>query len=187
MNKDQIRSLQNRIGVDPDGIWGRLSTAAAKEHLQYLMPEPNPWPKSDQASLRAFYGAPGNENNLVGLPVPHGVVVKYEGKQVQTIRCHENVATSLGRVLVDLAKTCHGILLDYAGCYNNRSIRGGSTPSLHAYGAAIDFAPGTNGNHTHWPTGASMPIEAMECFAREGWLAAGAFWSRDAMHFQATR
>jgi hypothetical protein len=32
-----------------------------------------------------------------------------------------------------------------------------------------------------------MPLEIMEAFAREGWLAAGAFWGRDAMHFQATR
>jgi hypothetical protein len=27
----------------------------------------------------------------------------------------------------------------------------------------------------------------MEEFAKEGWLAAGAFWGRDAMHFQATQ
>jgi hypothetical protein len=32
-----------------------------------------------------------------------------------------------------------------------------------------------------------MPIEVMECFAREGWLSAGAFWGYDAMHFQATQ
>lgn len=187
MNKQQIKELQNRIGVDPDGVWGAKSTEAAKEHLRDLMPQPNPWPKSDQASLRAFYGAPGNENALVGMPVPDGVIVKYEGARVQTIRCHAKVAVSLGRVLQEVAKVAPGILLDYAGCYNNRSVRGGSTPSLHAYGAAIDFAPGDNGNHSHWPSGASMPMEVMECFAREGWLPAGVFWSRDAMHYQATR
>jgi hypothetical protein len=32
-----------------------------------------------------------------------------------------------------------------------------------------------------------MPIEAMEAFARVGWLAAGAFWNRDAMHYETTR
>jgi hypothetical protein len=32
-----------------------------------------------------------------------------------------------------------------------------------------------------------MPIEVMEEFAKEGWLPAGAFWSRDSMHFQSTR
>jgi hypothetical protein len=34
---------------------------------------------------------------------------------------------------------------------------------------------------------ADMPLEIMECFAREGWLSAGAFWGYDAMHFQATQ
>jgi hypothetical protein len=32
-----------------------------------------------------------------------------------------------------------------------------------------------------------MPLAVMEEFSREGWLAAGAFWNRDAMHFQATQ
>lgn len=187
MTKDQIKALQRHLGVEVDGIWGSKSTLAAKTHLRRLMPSPHPWPDSDQSSLREFYGRPGDESQLVGLPVPAGVVVHYEGKPVQTIRCHRKVSGSLGRVLFAISKVAPGILLEYSGCYNNRSVRGGSTPSLHAYGAAIDFAPDTNGNHAHWPTGATMPIEVMECFAREGWLSAGAFWSRDAMHAQATR
>jgi hypothetical protein len=79
------------------------------------------------------------------------------------------------------------VIRRYFGCYVNRPIRGGSTPSLHARGAAIDFDANRNRNAQHWPVSATMPIEVMECFAREGWLCAGAFWSRDAMHFQATR
>jgi hypothetical protein len=47
--------------------------------------------------------------------------------------------------------------------------------------------PLTNGNHAHWPLTADMPLVVMEEFAREGWLSAGAFWGRDAMHFQATQ
>jgi hypothetical protein len=66
-------------------------------------------------------------------------------------------------------------------------MRGGSTPSLHARGAAIDLAPSTNGNREHWPSRSNMPIEVMEEFSKEGWLSAGACWSRDGMHFQATR
>ncbi len=65
-------------------------------------------------------------------------------------------------------------------------MRGGSTPSLHARGAAVDLDPDYNGNLVSWPAKAAMPLEVMEAFAREGWLAAGAFWGRDAMHFQAT-
>jgi len=39
----------------------------------------------------------------------------------------------------------------------------------------------------HWPTSSTMLLVVMEAFAREGWLSAGAFWGRDAMHFQATQ
>lgn len=187
MTKGEILTLQRTVGTVPDRVWGSKSTRAAQEHLRSLMPSPNPWPKSDRASLREFFGEPGDESHLVNMPVPDGVIVKYEGQCVKTIRCHKKVAASLSRVLQRIDIVAPDILLEYAGCFNNRSVRGGSTPSLHAYGAAIDFMPDTNGNHTHWPTGADMPLIVMEEFAKEGWLPAGAFWSRDAMHFQATR
>ena len=51
----------------------------------------------------------------------------------------------------------------------------------------FDFAASENGNHTSWPVAATMPLGVMEIFAAEGWLPAGAFWGRDAMHFQATQ
>jgi len=97
------------------------------------------------------------------------------------------VADSLHRVLSSLARTHPEILEKYAGCYNNRNMRGVSLPSLHARGAAIDLWPEKNGNHTAWPTRATMPLEVMEAFAKEGWKSAGAFWSRDGMHQEATR
>ncbi len=161
--------------------------AACQRHLRALMPSPNPWPESDQASLRAFYGDAGDPMQLTSLPV-QGLGIQYDGKPVKSILCHHKVASSLKRVLEEIAAGPHAaILREFAGVYNNRPMRGGSLPSLHARGAAIDLAPGTNANSTHWPSRATMPLEIMEAFAREGWLAAGAFWSRDAMHFQATR
>ena len=160
------------------------------------MPHPNPWPAADRQSLRAFYGEPGDESRLVRLLVPAGVTVRYFDKELgkpgpmdDYILCHHKVEASLARVLVALSKIPEGppVLRIWAGVYNNRSVRNGSTPSLHAYGAATDFDPEPNGNGMHWPTAATMPLAVMECFAREGWLSAGAFWGRDAMHFQATR
>jgi hypothetical protein len=135
--------------------------------------------------LQAFYGSPGDESKLVVLPVKdYGL--RYEGKPVSTLRCHAKVAASLARILANLAVTHPYVLREYAGVYINRAMRGGSLPSLHARGAAIDLMPATNGNKTAWPVSATMPIEVMETFAEEGWLSAGAFWGRDAMHFQAT-
>ena len=185
MTTTQIQSLQQYLGLTPDGFWGPKSIAAAQKHLRSLMPNPNPWPKPDQASLTAFYGAAGDESALTNLSVS-GLGVRYDGQPVKSIRCHRKIADSLHRILTSLAQSHPEILAQYAGCYNNRTMRGGSLPSLHARGAAVDFAPGTNSNHTAWPVRATMPFAVMEAFAREGALAAGAFWGRDAMHFQWT-
>ena len=187
MTSESIRAIQAKIGTTVDGIWGRKSIAACQAHLQRLMDaSPNKWPDTDQASLQKFYGSVGDVNQLVALDVS-GLGLRYDGTAVTKVRCHHKVAESLHRVLASIAATHPGIVAEYAGVFNNRPMRGGTTPSLHARGAAIDLAPDSNGNRTHWPLAAFMPFEVMEAFAREGWLAAGAFWGRDAMHFQATR
>lgn len=186
MTRCQIIELQTRVGTKPDGFWGPKSIAACQAHLRRLMPSALPWPGTSQTALTAYYGRHGDESRLTNLPVAH-LDVRYEGTKVRTIRCHEKVASSLLRILERIATTHPEILRDYNGCYNNRPMRGGSLPSLHARGAAIDFCAATNSNRSHWPTRSTMPIEVMEAFSREGWLSAGAFWHRDAMHFQATR
>lgn len=191
MTSYEIIKMQERVGVTPDGFWGPVSIAACKRHLRALMPNPNPWPASDPGSLRDFYGNPGDERNLVMFTPPFEVF--YDGKLVRGIRCHHKVAQSLARVLDDikwLMPTHPDIVdeaTDYAGCFNFRLKRGGSTYSLHAWGAAIDLDADDNTFRDSWPMRADMPLTIMEAFAREGWVSAGAFWGYDAMHFQATR
>jgi hypothetical protein len=185
--RDDIIAIQLKVGAEPDGFWGPKSIAATQKHLRKLMACTVPWPKTDEKSLTDFYGAPGDENQLVALNV-EGLGVAYDRKPVTVMRCHKKAAPSLKRILTEISKGPHAKLLQlYAGIYNNRPMRGGSRPSLHARGAAIDLDPDRNGLVTHWPMKATMPLAVMEAFAREGWLAAGAFWSRDAMHFQATQ
>lgn len=191
MTPDEIKRMQRKIGVVDDGFWGPKSQATCRAYLRSLMPTPNPWPDSDQASLRAFYGEPGDESQLVTFSPPFEVF--YDGKLVRSIRCHKRVAASLARVFENIQHrmpNCPGIAdeaQDYAGCFNFRLKRGGSTYSLHAWGAAIDLDADDNTFRDTWPVKADMPLEIMEAFAREGWLSAGAFWGYDAMHFQATR
>jgi hypothetical protein len=186
MTTTQIKAIQQRICTTPDGFWGPKSIAACVAHLRKLMPANNPWPATNQSALTAFYGAAGDESKLVNLPVST-LGICYAGAPVRTIRCHDKVSASLLRVLQSLSQTHPTIIKDYNGCYNFRNMRGGSAPSLHARGAAIDFCASRNGLNTHWPTRATMPLEVMETFAKEGWKPAGAFWGRDAMHFEATR
>src|SRR5690606_32860835 len=103
MNKSEIIALQKRVGTEPDGFWGPKSIAACQRHLRSFMPKSNPWPQPNQKSLQSFYGSPGDESQLINLNVsPYNV--KYEGKKVNTIRCHKKVADSLLRVIKDLYK-----------------------------------------------------------------------------------
>lgn len=191
MTPDEIKSLQSRIGTKPDGFWGPMSIFLCKGHLNRLMPNPNPWPAADQASLRKFYGEPGDESNLVTIEFPYPMF--YDGKRVTKTRVHKKCADSLLRVLTNiksLMPTVPSIVdeaQDYGGCFNFRNKRGGSSWSLHAWGAAIDLDADDNSFKDHWPMKADMPIEIMEAFAREGWKSGGAFWGYDSMHFEATR
>jgi hypothetical protein len=187
MTRAQIIAMQERIGATPDGFWGPKSIASCQRHLRSLMPVSNHWPKPDQASLREFYGAPADNSQIVSIPAPSWLRLYDTEQRVKTISCHVEVAESLLRALNDAGEVAPDFARRFFGCHVDRNMRGGSLPSLHAYGAAIDLAASTNGNKTSWPVKADMPLEVMECFAREGWLSAGAFWGRDAMHFQATR
>jgi hypothetical protein len=186
MTRDRIKSIQIKIGVEVDGFWGPKSIAACQSYLRSLMPAESNWPRPSQESLQGFYGSPGDELKLVSVNV-EGLGLKYDGKPVKSLRCHDKVADSLKRALESLAKSHPDILAQYAGVYNNRTMRGGSLPSLHARGAAIDLAADTNRLSQSWPVSATMPLEVMEAFAREGWVGLGWLIGRDAMHFQATQ
>ena len=184
MNRSQIIALQKAVGTEPDGFFGPASIKAVQKHLRKLMPAVSPWPKSDYTSMRRFYGEPGDESALVSISL--GGTWMVGDKAVTKTRCHAKVAASLTRIFAELARLGYNKTLPYDGCYNDRNMRGGTSKSIHAWGAAVDLDAGNNGNLTAWPVKATMPLEVMEVFAREGWLSAGAFWLRDSMHFQCT-
>lgn len=191
MTSTEIKAMQAKLGVAVDGFWGPRSQAALRTRLLNLMPSPNPWPSADRASMERFYGKPGDESNLVSIPTPFPMF--YDGRRIHSLRCHKKVAESLSRVLASIGKgfgSDRGIMEeaeDYGGCFNFRNKRGGSSLSIHAWGAAIDLDADDNTFRDHWPLTADMPLEIIEAFAREGWVSAAAFWGYDAMHFQATR
>jgi hypothetical protein len=120
MTKAQIQYMQRTIGVEPDGWWGPASIAAVQKHLRNLMPKVNPWPK--ESGLRAFYGEPGDEGNLVYFEFPQGWRL-YGDTPITRHRCHKKVKDSLERVLASIPPA------SYDGCFNFRVKRGGSTPS----------------------------------------------------------
>lgn len=194
MTVSEIKRTQERVGAKPDGFWGPKSIAACQRHLKKMMPNPHPFPRQDQGSLTKFYGLPGKiQTTQIETPFP---IYLYANKQkpVPLVLIHAKLAKSLRLVFEDLeriypteADRDRAGVNRFYGVFNNRVMRGGSLPSLHARAAAIDLDANRNGNKTAWPQGSNMPIEVMEAFARQGWLSAGAMWGRDAMHFQATQ
>lgn len=196
MKQSEIIRVQERIGTDGDGFWGPISIAACQTYLRNLMPSPARFPAEGTDAFIDFYGPHGVEGGYtppsrrINLPF----TVYYGDTPVNRLTVHDKCADSLQRVFERLAdafpdngsRKAAGILA-YSGLYNPRLKRGSRTSwSMHAWMNAIDLNHKSNGNRTAWPVTATMPIEVMECFAQEGWLSAGAFWGRDAMHFQAT-
>lgn len=195
MNQLEVTKMQRRIDdagfpVQPDGFWGPVSQKACRAYLRSLCPN-NPWPGSSMGELTAFFGSPGNEDNLVSFDFPFPMF--YGDKKVTKSRCHHLVKDSLLRVLNNIGHLYGGNRSvmeeaeDYGGIYNFRPKRGGNSLSLHSWGIAIDLDADDNTFRNHWPMQADMPLEVMEEFAKEGWTSAGAFWGYDAMHFQATK
>jgi len=196
MIRAEIIRTQERIGTAGDGFWGPKSIAACQKHLESMMPLPHLFPVEGSPEFLEFFGPRGEKKGYTPpskkITLPFHIY--YDQSPQKTLTVHEKCAVSLLRVFERLEtvypdnsfREGAGILV-YDGLYNPRLKRGSLISwSMHAWMNAIDLNAGKNGNQTSWPVKAAMPIEVMECFAQEGWLSAGAFWGRDAMHFQAT-
>lgn len=196
MTKIQIIDIQKRVGTEPDGFWGPASEEACRRYLRALMPKTHPFPTQAQVwTNKSAFGprgfSDGASPKTTSIVMPFTTRLYGQGAALRTISVNEVVAPSLRRVFDRIVSGGIDIgasgLDKYYGCYNPRSIRGANVASMHAYAVAVDFDADRNGNRTHWPTRAHMPLSVMECFAAEGWAAGGAFFSRDGMHFEATK
>lgn len=161
----------------------------------------NTWPL--QKDCNTFYGNPGNSpsqwaawesSHLVNVKCPW---VIREGKiAVSSIRIHKLCAVSLETVLNNVwdavgrdqsaIETLH--YHRYSGSYNQRPMRGGTSRSMHGFGAAIDWDAEENAQHSmkHLFQPNSLLIVK---FKEQGWIWGGD-WSPksvDAMHVQAAR
>jgi len=148
------------------------------------------WPL--QRDAPKFYPDPAH--NLVAVETPWEM--HYGGKPVNHIMVHRKCADSLKRVLAYIWASCDkdqekiaALHYDrYSGSYNPRPIRGGSYPSMHSFGAAIDFDDEENQQHSqhHLFTDDSLIVKA---FKAESWVWGGDWGgnSIDSMHFQSAR
>jgi hypothetical protein len=102
-------------------------------------------------------------------------------KQTHKLYCHKLAAPHFKAFLEELS---HIYDIKIVWCYNNRSIRGSTRKSQHAYGNAIDINPDKNPMGSKLIT--DMPIKEVTALAKKHNLDWGALWSgrKDAMHFE---
>ncbi len=144
----------------------------------------NTWPT--QAECPAFYGdsEAAIRAQLVAVHVPWLM----NGK-AQTIEIHRKCADSLTRVLSYIWEQCgksqdkiHEFGYDiFDGSFNWRYIAGTHTPSVHSYGAAVDFDAAANPIRN--PGKFKPESLIVHAFTEEGWIWLGPTF--DPMHFQA--
>ncbi len=187
-----IKRIQRIIGAEADGIIGKMTRAALAEYVgeRWLPIYPS---KSQIRSNHSIFGVAG-QVPLVSIEPPYSLF--YAGQRVETIRVHERVAhaveLALQRVLAHYgAQRIHELGLDvYDGSYNNRSVRGGTASSMHAWGIALDFNAARNGNRAR---GKDALFTSSEYdFWWLAWLSVGArpfglYNNRDYMHLDFSR
>ena len=203
------------MGYEPgaiDGLWGHNTrealTTFQTEHITGNRPviERTPereapkqsvvWPR--QADMPRVFGPPGSSDATAGqcnLPFPF-IIAWNTSQRVSRFACHRLVAGAFTRVFADAARhygeaEFRRLRLDrFGGCFNNRAMRGGTRPSTHAFGVAVDLDP--ENNQLRWGRDrATFARPEYEPFWRivesEGLVSLGRVANFDWMHFQAAR
>lgn len=110
------------------------------------------YPSQAERAMVEFYGPKAGLRCTAGtvrLPFPF-VIAWDETDTVETFRCHElleETLTELFQEAVDLygEREFRRLRLHYfGGCFNDRPMRGGTRPSTHSWGAAVDLDPANN-------------------------------------------
>ena len=150
-----------------------------------------------QSEVNQFYGNPETEvpSRLVQIVLPFKFRIDYSLNQsTNKITVHRKVAKSLEAALIAVhdhygMPEMRRLGIDrYAGAYNKRKMRGGTSWSMHAYGCAIDFYAAKNGLSTRCPRALFCGPEYkafLDIMEAHGWLPAIRLWGADGMHFQA--
>jgi len=166
---------------------------------------PNNFPKETTKALNDHYGTaipPSScpDSKIVKVPCPWKMGLDWDmTKSREHFNVHTLVADSLKRVLEAVFQHygTDGIkkygLNRFSGDHFCRNIRGGSRPSTHAWGIAIDFYGSRNElrrstNDTTPPTLAHPELSFFwEQWEKEGWYSLGRMEDRDWMHVQAAK
>lgn len=153
------------------------------------------WPTEREVlSGHSIFGQPGDTGSLVSIPLPYALKPSWSpDTELTSITCHRLIAAPLLRIFQRTLEhygleRIRELRLDiYGGCFNNRAIRGGSRPSLHAWGIAVDLDPERNTLYMSAPK-AEFSGREYDAFwsivEKEGAFSLGRERNYDWMHFQ---
>ena len=158
-----------------DSARARFGSAAEAKKSDLKRP---PRPKPTTYDKARVFGKPG-EPPIETFQPPYPMVFSWGGK-VTKIGCHKMIAAPLKAALEEIGAKGEAWIKKYglniyAGCFNDRSVRGGRAKSDHAWAIAIDLNPDANGNSQKWEAGNKMPNgtyqmpkEAIRIFKKHG-------------------
>lgn len=117
-------------------------------------------------------------------------------KLIVTLKVHEKEKSSIEKCYIDIKKE-YGLEKIYelglntsSGTYNARTMRGGTSYSMHSWGIAIDILAGLNGLKTKSPKAQFSKPEYkrfLEIMEQNGWYSLGKRYDFDYMHFQTVK
>jgi hypothetical protein len=186
--------FQAKNGLKPDGVVGS-KTRQFITTVSQNTPLSERWPKQDYNSMVNFYGPVGE--NQTKLEVPYKLKLAWAPSTTLTkVTCHQKVAKSLYTILENTLKIygekeISKLRLDiFGGILNVRKMRGGSSWSIHSWGAAIDLDP--DNNQLRWgkdKASFAKPVynDFWKIVEAEGWVSLLKERNMDAMHIQAAR
>jgi hypothetical protein len=182
--------FQVKHGLKPDGVVGP-KTWEFVTNVSSNTPLSNKWPKQDYTSMVNFYGPVGE--NMTQLELPYAMKLAWDtGTIVKKISCNQKCAKAIysifEKTLNVYGKDIPKLRLDlFGGCVNVRKMRGGSSWSIHSWGAAVDMDP--DNNQLKWGkdrASFAKPVynDYWKIVEAEGATSLGRSRNFDWMHFQ---
>ena len=187
------KQFQSLRGLVSDGIVGEATWSLLDSSGQIVDSAFSKWPKQDYKSMVEFYGEVGENQTQIILPYKFKLAWD-KNTELKKITCHKLVADSLLNIL-ESTLSAYGIKriielrLDlFGGCLNVRRMRGGSSWSMHSWGAAVDIDPDNNQlrwNKSRATLAGKDYYQFWQIVEENGWTSLGRQRGYDWMHFQA--
>lgn len=203
----QMEAIQRKLNPgEYDGLYGSQTSDAADRILYELdgielfgrpdenttSPGPRCW-NPNTSHMRAFYGAEGTQQSLA--ESPYKLRLDWDLRtSISRFSCHSKIKARVEKAMKETLahygeeKIKEMGLNRFGGCLNVRLKRGGTTPSTHSWGTAIDWFPTANTlRETSRTARFARPEYSrfMDIWAENGFMSLGRCYDFDWMHVQA--